>query len=203
MRIGKNVPVRAEWKPSGKYMMSELISIGGIVPLMKTLLEEGLLHGDVITVRGRTLAENLKDQKKYSSNQEIVRPMSNPIKKDSHLRILYGNLAPEGSVAKLSGKEVKFRGVAKPFNSEEDAMEAIMNGKIKEGDVITIESKPLFGAGEIGLTYLGNNEQLIWIGDALGIAGSNNQLDSTITSEFADIPLWLTINNQHHWNFLN
>ena len=110
--------------------MSELISIGGIVPLMKTLLEEGLLHGDVITVSGRTLAENLKDQNKYSSNQDIVRPMSNPIKKDSHLRILYGNLAPEGSVAKLSGKEVKFRGVAKPFNSEENAMEAIMKGKI-------------------------------------------------------------------------
>ena len=138
MRIGKNVPVLADLKPSGNYLMSELISIGGIVPLMKTLLEEGLLHGDVITVSGRTLAENLKDQNKYSSNQDIVRPMSNPIKKDSHLRILYGNLAPEGSVAKLSGKEVKFRGVAKPFNSEEDAMEAIMNGKIKEGDVIII-----------------------------------------------------------------
>ena len=138
MRIGKKVPELADLKPSGNYLMSELISIGGIVPLMKTLLEEGLLHGDAITVSGRTLAENLKDQNKYSSNQDIVRPMSNPIKKDSHLRILYGNLAPEGSVAKLSGKEVKFRGVAKPFNSEEDAMEAIMNGKIKEGDVIII-----------------------------------------------------------------
>lgn len=138
MRIGKKVPVLADLKPSGNYLMSELISIGGIVPLMKTLFEEGFLHGDVMTVSGKTLAENLKGQKDYSSNQDIIRPISNPIKEDSHLRILYGNLAPEGSVAKLSGKEVKFRGIAKPFNSEEDAMKAIMSGKIKEGDVIII-----------------------------------------------------------------
>ena len=138
MRIGKKVPVLADLKPSGNYLMSELISIGGIVPLMKTLFEEGFLHGDVLTVSGKTLAENLKGQKDYSSNQDIIRPLSNPIKEDSHLRILYGNLAPEGSVAKLSGKEVKFRGIAKPFNSEEDAMKAIMSGKIKEGDVIII-----------------------------------------------------------------
>jgi len=138
MRIGKKVPVLADLKPSGNYLMSELISIGGIVPLMKTLFEEGFLHGDVLTVSGKTLAENLKGQKDYSSNQDIIRPLSNPIKEDSHLRILYGNLAPEGSVAKLFGKEVKFRGIAKPFNSEEDAMKAIMSGKIKEGDVIII-----------------------------------------------------------------
>ena len=139
MRIGEEVPVLADLRPSGKYLMSELISIGGIVPLMKSLLKEGFLHGDVMTVTGRTLAENLEDVKDYPPGQEIVRSIINPIKKDSHLKILYGNLAPEGAVAKISGKEgTFFKGSAKPFDSEEDAMEAIMRGSIIEGDVIII-----------------------------------------------------------------
>ena len=139
MRIGEEVPVLADLRPSGKYLMSELISIGGIVPLMKSLLKEGFLHGDVMTVTGRTLAENLEDVKDYPPGQEIVRSITNPIKKDSHLKILYGNLAPEGAVAKISGKEgTFFKGSAKPFDSEEDAMEAIMRGSIIEGDVIII-----------------------------------------------------------------
>jgi len=138
-RIGEEVPVLADVRPSGKYLMSELISIGGIVPLMKSLLKEGFLHGDVMTVTGRTLAENLEGVKDYPSGQEIVRSITNPIKKESHLRILYGNLAPEGAVAKISGKEgTFFKGFAKPFDSEEDAMEAIMKGSIIEGDVIII-----------------------------------------------------------------
>ena len=139
MRIGEKVPVLANLKPSGKYLMSELISIGGIMPLMKTLLKNGFLHGEVLTVTGKTLAENLEDSKDYPSDQEIIRTMSNPIKKDSHLRVLYGNLAPEGSVAKITGKEgAFFEGTAKPFNSEEDAMKAIMKGSVKEGDVVII-----------------------------------------------------------------
>ena len=139
IRIGEEVPVLADVRPSGKYLMSELISVGGIVPLMKSLLKEGFLHGDVMTVTGRTLAENLEDVKDYPPGQEIVRSITNPIKKDSHLKILYGNLAPEGAVAKISGKEgTFFKGSAKPFDSEEDAMEAIMRGSIIEGDVIII-----------------------------------------------------------------
>ena len=138
-RIGKKVPVLADLKPSGNYLMSELIEIGGVTPLMKILLEEKLLHGDVMTVTGNTLAENLSSIKTYKDNQKIIKGFSNPIKSDSHIRILYGNLAPEGSVAKISGKEgTFFEGRAKPYNSEEEAMKAIMGGEIKEGDVVII-----------------------------------------------------------------
>ena len=138
-RIGKKVPVLADLKPSGNYLMSELIAIGGITPLMKTLLNEGLLHGDALTVTGKTLEENLDSVKAYSKDQNIIKNFNDPVKKDSHLRILYGNLAPEGAVAKISGKEgTLFKGKAKPYDSEEQAMKAIMEGKINEGDVVII-----------------------------------------------------------------
>jgi len=138
-RIGAKVPVLADLKPSGKYMMSELVQIGGTLPLMKMLLDAGMLHGDCLTVTGKTVSENLKDVKPYSEDQKIIMPLNNPIKKDSHLRILRGNLAPEGSVAKITGKEgLIFQGKAKTFACEEDALQAVLNDKIIEGDVIVI-----------------------------------------------------------------
>ena len=138
-RVGKRVPLLADLKPSGKYSMSALVAIGGIRPLMKMLLDGGLLHGDCLTVTGETMAETLKDVQPYIKGQGIIRPLDNPIKKDSHLVILYGNLAPGGAVAKISGKEgLHFEGKAKVFNSEPDAMTAILAKKIKKGDVIVI-----------------------------------------------------------------
>jgi len=138
-RIGAKVPVLADLKPSGKYMMSELVKIGGTLPLMKMLLDAGMLHGDCLTVTGKTVSENLKDVKPYSEDQKIIMPLNNPIKKDSHLRILRGNLAPDGSVAKITGKEgLIFQGKAKTFACEEDALQAVLNDKIIEGDVIVI-----------------------------------------------------------------
>jgi dihydroxy-acid dehydratase len=138
-RVGKNVPVIADLKPSGKYMMSELIEIGGTLPLMKMLLEAGLLHGECLTVTGKTLAQNLANVKPYADSQEIIKALDKPIKKDSHLRILYGNLASEGAVAKITGKEgLSFKGKAKCFSREEQALEAILNNKIKAGDVVVI-----------------------------------------------------------------
>ena len=138
-RIGKNVPVLADLKPSGRFVMAELANIGGLVPLMKMLLDKGLLHGDCLTVTGKTMAENLAQVKPYPAKQEIIRPFDNPIKKDGHLVILYGNLASEGAVAKISGKEgLSFTGKAKVFDSEETALKAILNGSIVKGDVIVI-----------------------------------------------------------------
>ena len=138
-RIGKKVPVLADLKPSGKYLMSELVAVGGIQPMMKTLLRAGLLHGDCMTVTGRTMAQNLAKSKPYRKGQKIVRPLSRPIKKSSHLVVMYGNLAPGGGVAKITGKEgMSFIGTAKPFDSEERAMKAILGGKIRKGDVIVI-----------------------------------------------------------------
>ncbi len=148
-RIGKKVPVLADLRPSGKYMMSDLIEIGGIQPLMKLLLEAGLIDGDCLTVTGKTLKQNLKDVKPYPKRQKIIRPLDNPIKKDSHLVILYGNLAPEGAVAKISGKEgLSFTGKAKVFASEEEALKKILDGGIKAGDVIVIRYEgPIGGPG--------------------------------------------------------
>lgn len=138
-RIGKRVPVLADLRPSGRYLMSELIAIGGIRPLMKRLLDAGLLHGDCLTVTGRTLAENLAGVGDYPSSQDIVRPVGDPLKKDSHLVVLYGNCAPEGAVAKISGKEgLKFTGRARVFDGEERATRAILDGKVKAGDVVVI-----------------------------------------------------------------
>ncbi len=148
-QIGKRVPVLADVKPSGKYLMSELIEIGGIQPLMKILLDAGYLHGDCLTVTGQTLAENLADVAPYPTGQDIVRPLDNPIKPDSHLVVLYGNLAPEGAVAKISGKEgLHFRGKAKVFHSEEDALTSILDGGVQKGDVLVIRYEgPVGGPG--------------------------------------------------------
>jgi dihydroxy-acid dehydratase len=138
-RIGKRVPVLADLRPSGRYSMSELVAIGGIRPLMKTLLEANLLHGDCLTVTGATLAENLRDVAPYAEGQHIVRPLRDPIKKDSHLVVMYGNLAPEGAVAKITGKEgLRFEGRARVFDSEEDSLQGILGGKVKSGDVVVI-----------------------------------------------------------------
>ncbi len=138
-RIGKKVPVLADLKPSGRFVMAELVNIGGTTPLMKMLLDKGLLHGDCLTVTGKTVAENLKDTKPYPDGQEIIRSFDNPIKKDGHLVILYGNLASQGAVAKISGKEgLVFSGKAIVFESEEKALQAILNGSVKKGHVVVI-----------------------------------------------------------------
>jgi dihydroxy-acid dehydratase len=148
-RIGKKVPVLADLKPSGKYGMAHLSRIGGLPPLMKMLLDAGLLHGDCLTVTGKTLAENLKDVAPYPAGQDVVYPLSNPIKADSHLRILYGNLAPKGAVAKVTGKEgLTFSGKAITFESEETALAAILDGRVKPGHVIVIRNEgPRGGPG--------------------------------------------------------
>ncbi|WP_035605253.1 dihydroxy-acid dehydratase [Haloferula sp. BvORR071] len=148
--IGKRVPLLADLKPSGKYSMAALVKIGGTMPLLRILLEGGLLHGDCMTVTGKTLAENIANSKLYyPEGQEIIRPVSNPIKKDSHLRILYGNLAPGGAVAKITGKEGElFTGRARVFDSEDEGMKAILGGEIVEGDVIVIRREgPKGGPG--------------------------------------------------------
>jgi len=138
-RIGKKVPVLADLKPSGKHVMWELVQIGGIMPLMKALLEAGLLRGDCLTVSGKTLKGNLAGVKPYPKGQSIIRSFADPIKPDSHLVVLYGNLAPEGAVAKISGKEgLRFEGKARVFESEEKALRAILDDKIKKGDAIVI-----------------------------------------------------------------
>ena len=138
-RIGKRVPVLADLKPSGRFVMAELVKIGGLVPLMKRLLEKGLLHGDCRTVTGQTVEENLKKCGDYPSGQEIIRPFGDPIKKTGHLVILRGNLAPGGAVAKISGKEgERFEGTAKVYGGEEEAMKAILAGKVVKGDVVVI-----------------------------------------------------------------
>ncbi|MBJ89557.1 MAG: dihydroxy-acid dehydratase [Woeseia sp.] len=138
-RIGGKVPVVADLKPSGRYLMSELIEIGGIQPLMRRLLDDGLLHGDCLTVTGRTLAENLADVADYPDGQEVIRDFDNPIKPEGHLVIMYGNLAPDGAVAKITGKEgLRFEGTAKVYHSEEAALQAILDGAVGKGDVVVI-----------------------------------------------------------------
>jgi len=138
-RIGKRAPVLADLKPSGTYVMAELVAIGGIVPLMKTLLDAGMLHGDCLTVTGKTVKENLRGAKPYPRGQKIILPLDKPIKKDGHLVVLYGNIAPEGAVAKITGKEgMKFTGKARVYDSEEAALKRILDGTVKKGDVIVI-----------------------------------------------------------------
>ncbi|MBT5643725.1 MAG: dihydroxy-acid dehydratase [Gammaproteobacteria bacterium] len=147
--VGKKTPVLADLKPSGKYSMSELVEIGGVAPLMKMLLEEGLLHGDCLTVTGKTLKQNLKKVKHYNKHQKIIMPFNSPIKDNGHLIILKGNLSPQGSVAKISGKEgTKFVGKAKVYNSEELALKDILNDKVQKGTVIVIRYEgPVGGPG--------------------------------------------------------
>ena len=148
-RVGKNVPVLADLKPSGKHLMSELVAIGGIRPLMKILLDKGLLHGDALTVTGQTMAQTLEGVQPYPKGQTIIQPFDKPIKKDSHFVILRGNLASEGAVAKLTGKEgAHFSGKAIVFESEEKALKAILDGTVKKGHVIVIRSEgPMGGPG--------------------------------------------------------
>ena len=138
-RIAKRTPVLADLKPSGKHVMADLVNIGGLTPLMRDLLKAGLLHGDCITVTGKTLAQNLRGLKPYPKKQTVMRPLSDPIKETGHLVILRGNLAPGGAVAKISGKEgTRFSGKARVFASEEAALQRILDGTVKRGDVIVI-----------------------------------------------------------------
>jgi dihydroxy-acid dehydratase len=139
VELGKVSPVVADLRPSGKYMMSELVAIGGIQPLMKRMLDAGMLHGDVLTVTGQTLAQNLAGVPDYPAGQDVIRPFDQPIKKDSHLVILRGNLSPTGAVAKITGKEgLRFEGTARVYHGEEGALAGILNGEVQPGEVIVI-----------------------------------------------------------------
>jgi dihydroxy-acid dehydratase len=141
-RISDKTPLIADLKPSGKYLMEALHKIGGVPSVMKYLLEKGFLHGDCITVTGKTIAENLKNVPTLNfSTQDVIHPLEKPIKATGHLQILYGNLAEKGSVAKITGKEgEKFSGPARVFNSEFDLNDGIQNGKVKAGDVVVIRN---------------------------------------------------------------
>ena len=146
-RIGKQTPMVADLRPSGKYLMSELIKIGGIQPLMKTMLDHGMLDGDCLTVTGKTLRENLANVAPYPENQDIIHSFDKPIKKDSHLVVLKGNLAPDGAVAKITGKEgLQFTGTARVFHSEEECLKGILDGTVVSGDVIVIRYEGPRGA---------------------------------------------------------
>jgi len=148
-RVGRRVPVLADMRPSGRHSMSDLVAIGGIRPLMKRLLDRGLLHGDCMTVTGRTMAENLAGAADYPAGQQIIRGFDDPIKPDSHLVVLRGNVAPEGAVAKITGKEgLSFTGRARVFDGEERATAAILAGRVKAGDVVVIRHEgPRGGPG--------------------------------------------------------
>lgn len=149
VRIGKDTPMLADVRPSGKYMMSELVAIGGIQPLMKRMLDAGMLDGSCLTVTGKTLGENLANVPDYPADQQIIMPFDQPIKKDSHLVILKGNLAAEGAVAKITGKEgLRFEGTARVFEGEEGAMAGILNGEVQAGEVVVIRGEgPKGGPG--------------------------------------------------------
>jgi len=138
-RISDTTPFLADLKPSGKYLMEDVHAVGGIPAVLKYLLEEGLLHGDCLTVTGKTLAENLANVPSLSEGQDVIKPISNPIKATGHLRMLYGNLASEGAVAKITGKEgLTFTGKAKVFEGEYAANDGIRDGLVEKGDVVVI-----------------------------------------------------------------
>lgn len=138
-RISDETPFLADLKPSGKYLMEDVHEIGGIPAVLKFMLDEGMLHGDCLTVTGKTLAENLAGLPGLKAGQKVLRPLSDPIKKTGHLRILYGNLAPTGAVAKITGKEgLRFEGPARVFEGEFEANKGIGAGKVKKGDVVVI-----------------------------------------------------------------
>jgi dihydroxy-acid dehydratase len=194
-RIGKKTPVMADLKPFGSHYMSELNANGGIQPLMKTLLDKGLLHGECITVTGSTLAENLSNVKPYADNQNIIRSFENPIKSTSHLRILYGNLASEGAVAKITGKEgTSFEGKARVFNSEEEGVEAILNKSIEAGDVVVIRYEgPKGGPGmremlkpTSAIMGQGLGDKVGFITDGRFSGGTHGFVVGHITPEAAD-----------------
>ena len=194
-RIGKKTPVMADLKPFGSHYMSELNANGGIQPLMKTLLDKGLLHGECITVTGNTLAENLSNVKPYADNQNIIRSFEKPIKSTSHLRILYGNLASEGAVAKITGKEgTSFEGKARVFNSEEEGVEAILNKSIEAGDVVVIRYEgPKGGPGmremlkpTSAIMGQGLGDKVGFITDGRFSGGTHGFVVGHITPEAAD-----------------
>ena len=194
-RIGKKTPVMADLKPFGSHYMSELNANGGIQPLMKTLLEEGLLHGECLTVTGLSLAENLSSVMPYENNQDIIKAFDNPIKRNSHLRILYGNLAKEGAVAKITGKEgTSFEGSARVFNSEEEGVEAILSKSIKAGDVVVIRYEgPKGGPGmremlkpTSAIMGQGLGDKVAFITDGRFSGGTHGFVVGHITPEAAD-----------------
>jgi dihydroxy-acid dehydratase len=192
--IGAKVPMLSNLKPSGTYTMSELIQIGGIRPLMKRLLGAGLLHGDCMTVNGKTMAENLADVEDYPEGQDIIRPLDNPVKKDSHLVIMYGNLAPEGAVAKITGKEgISFTGTAKVFASEEEGLQAVLDGRVVAGDVVVIRYEgPKGGPGmremlspTAAIMGKGLGDQVAFITDGRFSGGSHGFVVGHVTPEAA------------------
>ncbi|MDA9173997.1 dihydroxy-acid dehydratase [Gammaproteobacteria bacterium] len=194
-RIGKKTPVMADLKPFGSHYMSELNANGGIQPLMKTLLEKGLLHGDCITVTGKTISENLSQIRPYESNQKIIKAFDDPIKANSHLRILYGNLASEGAVAKITGKEgTSFEGKARVFNSEEEGVEAILSKSIQSGDVVVIRYEgPKGGPGmremlkpTSAIMGQGLGDKVGFITDGRFSGGTHGFVVGHITPEAAD-----------------
>ena len=193
-RIGRKVPVLADLRPSGHYMMSELIRIGGIRPLMKALLDKGLLHGDCLTVTGNSLAADLADTPDYPKKQQIIKSWDDPIKAEGHLVILRGNLATQGAVAKITGKEgTHFTGRARVFNSEEEALKAILNAKIKKGDVVVIRYEgPRGGPGmremlspTSAIMGRGLGDQVALITDGRFSGGSHGFVVGHITPEAA------------------
>jgi dihydroxy-acid dehydratase len=193
-RVGRRVPVLADLKPSGRYLMSELVAIGGIQPLMKMLLAGGLLHPQCLTVTGRTLQENLENAPMYMSGQDIVHPLAAPLKKDSHLVVLYGNLAPEGAVAKITGKEgERFEGRARVFQGEERATTAILSGRVRAGDVVVIRGEgPRGGPGmremlspTSAISGLGLGDKVALITDGRFSGGSHGFVVGHISPEAA------------------
>ena len=194
-RIGKRTPVMADLKPFGSHYMSELNAKGGIQPLMKILLDKGLLHGECLTVTGNTLAENLSNVTPYEDNQNIIKSFENPIKSTSHLRILYGNLASEGAVAKITGKEgTSFEGKARVFNSEEEGVDAILNKSIEAGDVVVIRYEgPKGGPGmremlkpTSAIMGQGLGDKVGFITDGRFSGGTHGFVVGHITPEAAD-----------------
>ena len=193
--IGKTSPLLADLRPSGHFLMSELNEIGGIQPLMKTLLDANFLHGDTLTVTGKTMAENLSEVNPYPEKQKIIMPLDKPIKKDSHLKILKGNLASDGAVAKITGKEGhSFSGSARVFNSEEETLDAIYGSKIQEGDVIVVRYEgPVGGPGmremlkpTSAIMGQGLGDKVAFITDGRFSGGSHGFVVGHVTPEAAN-----------------
>jgi len=193
-RIGRRVPVLADLRPSGHYLMAELVAIGGIQPLMNRLLAAGLLHGDCLTVTGQSLARNLAGLDDYPADQRIIQPLSAPIKPDSHLVVLYGNVAPGGAVAKITGKEgLSFTGRARVYESEEAATAAILADRVRAGDVVVIRHEgPRGGPGmremlspTSAITGRGLGDQVALITDGRFSGGSHGFVVGHITPEAA------------------
>jgi len=193
-KIGKVTPVLADLKPFGNHFMSELNANGGIQPLMKSLLDKGMLHGNCLTVTGNSLEENLKDIEPYK-DEKIIKSLDNPIKSDSHLRVLYGNLAKDGAVAKITGKEgLSFEGKAKVFNSEEEGVAAILAKKINPGDVVVIRYEgPKGGPGmremlkpTSAIMGLGLGDKVAFITDGRFSGGTHGFVVGHVSPEAAD-----------------